>query len=143
MSGSLPLLSSRLKRYDKTITFDGTAGAGAQGTVAVADIAGSILIDTLIVQCTTNLAGASATIEMGTANNTAALIAQTTATDIDQNEFWGDATPEAKVGTVVQNKAVGANIIITVGTADITAGVLKVSIFYRPLSPNGNLASPA
>src|SRR5688572_22193773 len=74
--------------------------------------------------CTVNLAGASATLEVGTALSSAGLIAQTTATDIDANDIWHDATPDASVeaSTVMAEKLVFQDIIETVGTADITAG---------------------
>lgn len=136
----LPYLSSRLKRLTKKITFTGAAGLGAQGTVAVATISGAVLVEALIARCTTNLAGASATIEMGTAGNTAALIAQTTATDIDEDEVWASNSPALGVGVPITNKVVTRSIIITVGTANITAGVLWIDIFYRPLSNDGNLS---
>lgn len=127
------------RKFVKTITFDGTAGAGAQGTVAVATVTGSVLITHGAVRCNTNLAGASATVEMGTAADTDGLIAQTTGTDIDDGEFWKDSTPEAGVSDAIVNKVVEGNIIITVGTADVTAGVLEVVFYYLALSEDGDL----
>jgi len=128
------------KKFTKTITFTGAAGLGAQGTVAVGTVTGSILIEHMAIRCNTNLAGASATVELGTAANTAALVAQTTGTDIDDGEFWKDSSPEAGVSDAITNKVVEGDIIITVGTADVTAGVLEIVAYWKPLSEDGNLA---
>jgi hypothetical protein len=129
------------KRFKKTVTFDGTAGAGAVGTVAVGTVTGAILITSGAVRCTTLLTtAAGATVEMGTAGNTAGLIAQTTGIDIDANEFWQDATPELRVSPAIVNIAVGGDIIITVGTDAVTAGVLEIVFYWLPLSDDGNLA---
>jgi hypothetical protein len=91
--------------------------------------------------CTVNLAGAAATLEVGTALSTAGLIAQTTATDIDANEIWHDATPDASVeaSSVMAEKLVFQNIIETVGTADITAGNVYYVCLWRPISPNATV----
>lgn len=89
--------------------------------------------------CTTNLAGGSSTLEVGTAKGTAAIIAQTTGTDIDANEIWHDASPDASVEaiTVAPEEIVGQDIIGTVGTANITAGVIEFYCIWYPLSPDG------
>lgn len=128
------------KRFKKTITFDGTAGNGVVGTVAVGTVTGSILITAGAVRCTTNLASGGGTVSLGTAGAVDALIASTTATDIDANEFWQDATPESKVSPAIANIAVGGSIILTVAGADVTAGVLEVVFYWLPLSDDGNLA---
>ena len=127
------------KKFSKTVTFDGTAGAGAQGTVAIATVTGRVALMVGGAYCSTNLAGTSATVEVGVSGNTAALIAQTTATDIDAGEFWQDATPEAGVSPAIVNKNVAGNIILTVATADVTAGVLDFDFYWLPLSSDGNL----
>lgn len=127
------------KVFRKTITFDGTTGAGAVGTVAVGTVTGAILITHLMARCTTLLAGATATVELGDATATAGLIAQTTATDIDAGEFWIGATP-ATVASAVINKMIDANIIITVGTAAVSAGVIEFVFWWLPGSTDGNLA---
>lgn len=91
--------------------------------------------------CKTDLAGASATLEVGTAKGTAAIIAQSTATDIDANEIWHDATPDASVEalTVAPQEIIGQNVIGTVATANITGGVIDFYALWYPLSPDGNL----
>lgn len=108
-------------------------------------VTGDVLVRIFGV-CTTLLAGATATLEVGVAGNTAALIAQTTATDIDADEIWNDTSPAVGVDTlanitgphVIVN---GLDIIETVGTADITAGNIYYICLWRPLSPDGNVVS--
>lgn len=126
-------------RFLKTITFDGAASNGAVGTVAIASVTGGVIIHRMTAFCSTLLAGDTATIELGTANNTAGLIAQTTATNIDAEEFWQDTTPETEISPVVTNQAVSANLILTVGTATITAGVIQFCIEWSPATTDGSL----
>lgn len=135
----IPVVSRIPRCTRKTITFTGAAGLGAQGTVAVATVVGNVLITEGSVHCTVNLAGASATAEIGVAGNTAALVAQTTATDIDAGDYWHDATPVVGIADAIRLKCVTGNLILTVGTADITAGELEITFFWLPLSSDGNL----
>ena len=128
------------KYFNKTITFTGAASLGAVGTVPIATVTREILLVYGGVHCSTLLAGATATLAFGTANNTAGLIALTTATDIDADEFWQDASPELEISPAIINQLVTANLILTVGTADVTAGVLNFYFYWLPLSPTGNMA---
>ena len=86
--------------------------------------------------CTTNLDGATATIKVGTALSDAGLIASTTATNIDANEIWHDATPDSSIEatSVVSKKIVSQDVIYTIGTAAITAGVIKFVCFWTPIT---------
>lgn len=132
---------SRLdKVFRKTITFDGTSGNGATGTVAIGTVTGAILLTLGGVRCTTDLTSSSGTISLGVAGNTAGLIASTLASDIDSGEFWQDSTPEAGISPAIVNQNVVGNIIATIGVASITAGVLEFVFFWRPFSATGNLA---
>lgn len=131
------------KYFRKVVAFTGAANLGAQGTVPIGTVTGAVLITHLMARCTENLAGATATVELGTADNTAGLIAQTTATDIDANDFWKDSSPEVKVSDAIVNKVVNANIILTVATADVTDGTLIIEGYYLPLSPDGMLSAAA
>jgi hypothetical protein len=135
----LPLPSRAINHFVKTITFDGTS-VGDVGTDLIGTVTGRILIESMSAFCPTLLAGATATIELGTANNTAALIALTTATELDANEFWRDTTPEAEVSAAITGQNVASNILLTVATAAVTAGVIEFAFYWRPMSVNGNLA---
>ena len=125
-----------------------TDDAGAQGTFTIFTVTGDVQFWCIgLCQVLMNSAGA-ATIELGIAGNTAAINAQTTATDLDQYETWQDATPEPNPGNpslyggvqtfVIAN---GADVILTVATADLTAGDCDFHAFWRPLSLDGNVAA--
>jgi len=91
--------------------------------------------------CTTTVTGASATLEVGTSVTTAGLIAQTTGTDIVATEIWHDATPDASVElwSIATEKIVSADVILTVATADATAGVIAFFCLWKPVSADGNV----
>lgn len=93
----------------------------------------------IVAVCKTDLAGASATIEVGVTGATAALIAQTTATDIDVNEGWFAATPTLAVANTAQYHVIGGglDVIQTVATANITSGAITYYLFWKPLSDDG------
>lgn len=133
----------------KTITFDGgTTNAigdhdGTGDPFSIFTVTGVVSMR-LFAVVATGLAGATATIEVGTAINTAGLIAQTTATNLAANEIWHDATPDASVelATVAAEKIVSQSVIGTVGTANITSGVLNFYCIWKPLS-DGAQVTPA
>jgi hypothetical protein len=117
--------------------FDGTGNPATLFTVT-----GTVRMKIFAV-CGTDLAGASATLEVGTALSTSGLIAQTTATNIDANEIWHDATPDASVElwSVATEKIVKQNVIQTVATANITGGVLTYHCIWAPISNDGNVVA--
>lgn len=118
-----------------------STGKFATGTFKIADVTGVIAVQVFGV-CSTNLVSAGGgTLKIGTALSTASLIASTTATAIDANEIWHDATPDASVEleTIITTKIVTQDIAYVVGTADISAGVITFYIRWSPISPDGNL----
>lgn len=130
-------------RTEKVITFDGgTANAigdhdGTGDPFDVFTVTGTVLIRVFAV-CETNIAGA-ATLELGIAGSTASLIAQIAdATDLDAGNIWHDATPDASIelSSVLEENilANGADVIGTVGTANITAGKVRFIAIWYPLS---------
>lgn len=115
-------------------------GAGNPATLFT--VTGDVILR-IIAICKTNLAGANATLEVGVSGDTAKFIAQTTATDIDANEIWHDATPDASIELdtvstpwIVSN---GQDVIQTVGTANITSGKIDYYCQFRPLSNDANV----
>ena len=136
------------RHAQSTITFaGGTANAigdhdGTGDPFDIFTVTGDVLVKVFGV-CTTNLAGASATVEVGTSGDTAAIIAQTTATDVDSGEIWHDASPDSTVeaSSVITENIVanGADIVGTVGTANITAGVIRFNCLWKPLSRDGKV----
>jgi len=117
--------------------FDGTGNPATLFTVT-----GDVLA-IVFGKCTTLLAGATATLEVGVVGNTAAIIAQTTATDIDADEVWRDATPALGVETLNDPQVIigGADIIETTATANITAGVITYYCLWMALSADGNVVA--
>ena len=115
--------------------FDGTGNPATLFTVT-----GTVIVK-LFATVNTDLAGATATLRVGTALSNASLIASTTATDIDQNEIWHDATPDASVElwTVATEKIVKQDIIQTAGTANITSGSITYHCIWKPISSDGNV----
>lgn len=124
-----------------------TDDTGAQGAYTIFQVTGDVYIQQVYGACKVALtSGGAATIELGIAGNTAVHVAQTTATDLDQYELWQDAGPEVNPGVVIllgrswvsQN---GADIILTIATADLTAGDIDFYCNWIPLSNDGNLVA--
>lgn len=135
------------RQVEKTITFDGgTTDAigddgGALDPFTIFTVTGVVTARVFGV-CSVNGAG-TGTLAVGTAITPAGFLAATTATDIDAGEILQDATPDASVelATVAPEKIVAQDIIGTVGTADITAGVIKFICLWKPLSSDGNVVA--
>ena len=133
-------------KAEKSVTFaGGTAndvgdydGTGNPATLFT--VTGNVLMY-IVPVCTTLLDGATATLEVGVATATAALVAQSTATDIDAGEGWFAATPSLAVANTAQYHVVSGNVIQTVGTANITAGVVDYYCFWQPLSDGATVVA--
>lgn len=116
--------------------YDGTGNPATLFTVT-----GEVVVR-LVGYCSVDLAGASAKIEVGIAGNTAALIAQTTATDIDAGTVWVDTAPATvEAFPAAQVLVGGTDIIQTVGTANITAGKITYYCAWSPLSADGGVVA--
>lgn len=131
-----------------TGTFD---TSGVWSTVAsheIATVTGAVKMR-ILAECTALLDGATATIELGTANNTAEIIAQTTGTDLDATEIWSGATPDVEclvgAGNAILEVVVigGTDVGYTVGTAALTAGTIIFHIWWTPLDATGAVAAGA
>ena len=117
-----------------------TADGGGQGAFTAFTVTGDVLVSVFgLCQVLLDSSGAP-TIELGISGNTAVLIAQTTAKDLDQYETWQDTSPEANPGDVATAMgkrfaiANGADIIMTIGTAALTAGDVDFYCFWLPLT---------
>lgn len=130
------------KPATKTLTFDGTSGNGATGSVNVFTVTGRVWIQALFIWCSENLAGATATIALGVTGNTAEFLAATTATDIDSGDFWDGTTPNLGAGNAIVDKVTGLDVIGTIATANITDGTLQFDCYWMPISSGAQL-SPA
>lgn len=137
----VPIQGNQAIRTKKAVTFDGTASKGAQGTVPLFTVTGLIYAQ-LVVRCTQDLAGATATIKAGTTNNTGALIGAETATDLDNGVVvTADAGHKTEVALGLNEYIVTGNILATIATADITAGKLEFYLLWRPLSDDANVVA--
>lgn len=124
----------------KAITYV-AATTGATGATTLFTVTGTVLVQVFAV-CSTDLtSGGAATLEVGISGNTAALLAQTTATGIDAGEIWIDTGP-ATVELLPAQSIVAASIIQTIGTTTVSGGVLTYYCIWSPVSANGNV-SPA
>ena len=132
----------------KTITY-ANPGTGANGTETdIFTVTGEVIAVVLTPYCTT-LLGESAgtpTLELGVNNDTNLFVAATTATDIDANDFWFDATP-AEVGgmaipVALKDIAITDHISCTVGgTNNISSGVIEYTVYWLPISADGNVVA--
>ncbi len=133
----------------KTLTFaGGTPNAvgdhdGSGDPATLFTVTGDVVVK-LIAVCTTDLTfGANATIEVGTAGSTASIIAQTNLTTqaLAAREIWHDATPDAEIEAVSVFKEMfitdGNDIVLTVGTDNVTAGVIVFYLYWYPVSTTG------
>ena len=123
-----------------------TDDTGAQGAFTIYTVTGDVYVQVFGLCQVALTSGGAATIELGITGNTAALIAQTTATDLDQYETWQDAGPEANPGAVPIDArgfviANGADVILTIATADLTAGDIDFVCRWWPISTNGNVVA--
>jgi len=146
-SDPLPVSSSYSGRLvTKTVALTGAANLGQSGSpIPLFSVTGNVFVKVFGV-CTKDLVSAGGgTLEVGTANNTASLIAQTTATAIDANEIWFNNTPVAEVtaSTNLTEKVIvgGADIIGTVGTADITDGTITWYCYFQPWGGVGSVVA--
>jgi len=140
-SNFVPVQANGAFTEKKAVTYTAT-GEGSVAAHTIYTVTGDVLVSVFGV-CNTNLdSGGVATIEVGIAGNTAVLIAQTTATDIDDGEVWIDnapATVEAVPASSVLND--GTDIIATVGTATITAGQIDFYCLWRPLESGASVVA--
>lgn len=124
----------------KDIAFDGTTGNGEIGTVALFTVTGDVRIKVSAI-CTETCVGAGS-IEVGIAGATATIIAQLVdATDLVTGEIWHDPTPDASIelSSVFPANiiAAGADVILTVGSANVTDGTITFVAEWEPLSTDG------
>ena len=129
----------------KTVTFAGGAGTGAIGTVSLFTVTGSALVNLACV-CTSNLVGqAGATVEVGIAGSTATIIAQTVAANVDAGEIWHDNSPDSDIEAagVLASYIVagGADIILTVGTGNVSTGALSFQAWWTPITAGASVTA--
>jgi len=123
-----------------------TDDTGAAGSYTIFTITGDVLLRVFGVCKVALTSGGAATIELGVSGNTAALIAQATATALILDEIWHDATPTTTLEVVdidAKNVIVsaGQDALFKITTADLTAGDIDFYALWRPLSTDGNVVA--
>ena len=128
--------SNEAFRLESTWTF-AAATTGATGAHTLFTVTDNCLVSVFGVCDTTITSGGAPTFEVGVTGNTAALIAQTTAENIADGDIWVDATDtRVGVGAVPAMQVLndGNDIILTINTATLTAGVIDFYCLWRPLN---------
>lgn len=140
-----------IQRTIKTVTFTGAAGLGAVGTGNIFTVTGEVFITHLTAFCSTNIgvdAGSgTASMQWGYTGATNGIIATTTATAIDANEWWHSNTPTASVSFIGgQNNYLGVATTVDIvfevtssGTQLVNAGVITWTALWYPLSADGSV----
>lgn len=143
-------------RTKRTITFAGgttNAWGNDGGTLdggAIYTVTGLVYAK-LVAVCTTSLTGDTATIEVGIPGATAIFMPTETATQIDAGQIWLNDAGNATYAIVGEEQAAadnmpeyllnGNDIILTVKTANVTAGVLDFYCMWRPVSDDGMVSA--
>jgi hypothetical protein len=125
----------------KAITY--VAGTtGALGATTLFTVTGTVAIRMFAV-CSTLLdqTGATATLEVGIVGNTAAIIAQSNATTIDEGEIWYGTNPPTVGVLPGQLILAGTNIVQTIAGNTVKEGVLTYYCLWYPISSNGNVVA--
>lgn len=135
----------------KTVAFDGSAGNGAAGTVALFTVTGQVAVYLMAGHCTEDLteSAPTATIALGVTGATAIFIAATNAVDLDNGEWWVDTGPDAN-GVLLPAAGGGGqpwllsdndDVILTVAAADVDDGTVTFYCHWRPMSAGSSIVS--
>lgn len=116
--------------------FDGTGNPATLFTVS-----GGMVAVKVYARVVTALAGATATIAVGTTVASGTIIASTTATNLAVNEVWNDASPDISAEVDSTLRIVSQSIIQSVGTANITSGVIEYIALWKPITEGATLVA--
>lgn len=129
----------------KTKTYDGTAGAGAEGTVSLFNVTGEVLVHNLTAFCTSSLAaGVACEINLAVTNSVELFILDTLGTNIDGDEFWVSTTPTGNgiaLPAALKEIVIEENIINVIKTGDVTSGTIAYTCYWDAISTDGNVAA--
>lgn len=135
-----PVLISRAPQpYYRSISLV-SPGEGVTGQHVLATIVGAITMHYVALRCRNTLVSAGGgVISLGSAVQLGGIIANTTATDIVFNDWWTTATPTASVAAAITDVAFFSGLVLNVGTANVTAGILEMSIWWSPATLGSQL----
>jgi hypothetical protein len=126
----------------KSAAFTAGAGTGDVGTFALFTVTGQVIVRIIAVCTETVVEGVGGgTMEVGITGDTATIIAQTTSTNLDVNEIWHDATPDADIEalSVMSDFIIvnGGDIFITIAGQNVTDGTVEFTCYWTPISTDG------
>ncbi len=130
----------------KTAAMTSANGYGT-GTKTLFTVTGDVLLRNFLAICRTSLEGA-ATVEVGVTGATPYLLSQLSATTLDANEIWVGAT--AATPTILEIPAAdaleiilpaGLDILLTIASTALTAGVVDFHCFWYPLSAGSSVVT--
>ena len=133
---------TRHVRFSKT--FANSAGNGAVGDVTLFPTTGRVWLLGFTAFCTDGLteAGATATIQVGTAAVDGGIIAVVNAVDIDTNEWWMDGTPAAELvqmDAAQVDALISSDIVAKITAQALTGGTIIFDAWYIAVTSNGAL----
>lgn len=138
MSNIEAVIAGTGQRSHNTLTFD--ASTGKVGNTTLFSVTGQVGVKIYAYGIATPTG--SGTVAVGTATNSAGLIAATTATSITAKKNWWNATPAAvSLSSNVTEFVISEDIILTVSSATVTAGTIRFVVIWRELSVDGYLRS--
>lgn len=115
---------------------------GATGATTLFTVTGCVAVRVFGV-CGLTLVGA-ATLEVGITGAVAIVLARIAdATDLATDEIYTDATPTTKVEAMPSRLIIGngQDIIQTIGSTALTAGILTYYCVWAPISTDGNVVA--
>jgi hypothetical protein len=145
-----PITSTSYPLAAKTVTYAGGTtndpgdfdGTGSPQTLFT--VTGQCLV-AVIAECSTTLTGASATLRVGNSTTNTRYLPSTTGTTITAGktlDLSGLVSAGTAPNTTPNQVAFDSEAIIaTVGTADITAGVVTYYCFWKPLSAGAHVTA--
>ena len=126
-------------------TFQSTGTEMDIGALVAFTITGRVLVKNVTVFCTETFVGA-ATVDLGVVGNTDILSPGTiaNATTFVTNDWWvlsdGTTIPGGTPNVDwEQGVLISANVILSVGGANITDGTMIIDLWYTPITDNGRL----
>lgn len=120
----------------KSITFSALT-TGAIGTYTLFTVSGNVSVNVFGL-CVTDLTG-SGTLEIGVADSTAVMCNQQSATAIDANEVWHDASLAVAANVASHERIIDQNIILTIASNTVTGGVVDIYCTWFPLDSNSTV----
>lgn len=131
------------KIASKTITYT-ALGSGAVASSTLFNVTGAVACVVYGV-CSEDLVSAGGgTVEIGITGNTALLIAQTTATAIDNGEIWRDNSPSTSYALNSTNfplTVISSDILHEVKTGTVSDGTITFYCLWTPLTVDGDVTA--